>query len=134
MSRFRSGTKISPLLRGSLVMVAVVAVGCPDHRLAGAAKIIDGDTLEVEGRRIQLRGIDAPEGDDLCESERGVSWPCGREAADALRAFVAGRRVTCDDARLDDEGTLWGTCTVAEEDLAAWLVFEGWARADRQQS
>jgi endonuclease YncB( thermonuclease family) len=37
--------------------------------LAGQASIIDGDTLEIHGRRIRLWGIDAPESSQLCRGE-----------------------------------------------------------------
>ena len=39
----------------------VVSTPVAAQDLTGAARIIDGDTLEVAGERIRIYGIDAPE-------------------------------------------------------------------------
>ncbi len=58
--------------------------------VAGTASVIDGDTIEVHGQRIRLHGIDAPESRQLCRLD-GKSWPCGRDAANALADKIAHR-------------------------------------------
>lgn len=38
-----------------------------DHQIiSGQARVIDGDTLDIEGARVRLFGIDAVEKDQLC--------------------------------------------------------------------
>ena len=46
--------------------------------LAGQASVIDGDTLEIHGTRIRLRGIDAPESDQLCRNGGREHYRCGQ--------------------------------------------------------
>ena len=42
--------------------------------ITGQPRVIDGDTLEIQGQRIRLHGIDAPEGKQLC-------WLCQSKSA-----------------------------------------------------
>jgi endonuclease YncB( thermonuclease family) len=46
--------------------------------LAGQARIIDGDTLEIHGTRIRLWAIDAPESDQLCRNQDSEHYRCGQ--------------------------------------------------------
>ncbi len=52
--------------------------------IAGPARVIDGDTIEIASQRIRLHGIDAPEGRQTCRRD-AVTWLCGAESARALR-------------------------------------------------
>ena len=92
----------------------------------GRASVVDGDTIEIQGERIRLWGIDAPESSQLCH--RGHSaWRCGQEAALALADHIGQRNVSCVEKERDRYGRMVATCSVADSNLSEWLVRNGWA-------
>ena len=56
--------------------------------VAGVGRVVDGDTLRLEGRTYRLWGIDAPELIQVCQRD-GQAYACGREAAAYLRMLLA---------------------------------------------
>jgi endonuclease YncB( thermonuclease family) len=70
----------------AVLVGATSASAQPAHR-HGQAHSLDGDTLVVDGHRIRLYGIDAPETGQLCSD----GWPAGVEAPSSPRS-AAGRR------------------------------------------
>ena len=68
--------------------------------ITGPARVIDGDSLEIQGERIRLHGIDAPENRQLCRLD-GKPWQCGRDATDALASKIGNQRVTCQELDRD---------------------------------
>ena len=107
--------------------------GAQGSEITGRARIVDGDTLEVRGRRIRLHGIDAPEAAQSCRS-KGRRWPCGREATQALSRRIASRTVTCEERDRDRYGRIVALCRAGDEDVNAWMVTRGWAFAYRRYS
>ena len=56
-------------------------------------RVIDGDTIDVDGRRHRLHGIDAPEMHQTCAD----GFPAGIEATKYLRQLINGSNdVKCD--------------------------------------
>ena len=97
--------------------------------LSGRARVIDGDTLEIDGRHIRLEGLDAPEMGQTCGRRLIGSWKCGSAAADRLAAFVAKRAVNCESRGNDKYGRMLGICFVDGNDINAQMVREGYAWA-----
>ncbi|CAO4179959.1 thermonuclease family protein [Methylorubrum extorquens] len=95
--------------------------------VSGPAKVIDGATLDLGGRRLRLYGMDAPDLDQTCSDGHERDYSCGRAAAAALTARIGGESVTCELSGAD--GT--ALCRRDGEDLAAWMVANGYAIADR---
>ncbi|MEX1167638.1 MAG: thermonuclease family protein [Hydrogenophaga sp.] len=85
--------------------------------------IFDGDTLWVlpEGggrsRKMRLEGIDAPE---ICQ-------PGGVAARDALRKRFGGKMVTVRGQTRDTYGRPLVVLEAGGEDVAEWMVQQGWA-------
>ncbi len=113
-----------------LAAVATPAVAA-EQLVTGRASVVDGDTIELQGERIRLAAIDAPEARQSCERDGGT-WPCGRRAAFALADLVGARTVTCRWRERDRYRRAVATCTVGGVDLGGWLVEQGWALAYRR--
>lgn len=102
--------------------------------LVGKADIVDGDTIEISGRRIDLFGIDAPENDQLCAAA-GRKWSCGQNATFGLSAIVERQWVHCRIVTTDADGRIAAICRLAGAngpDINAAMVRQGWAVADRR--
>lgn len=96
---------------------------------SGPVRVVDGDTLDLDGARIRLHGIDAPERAQRCTAAAGRAWPCGREATLALTRMVAGRRPLCTERDRDGYGRSVAVCTVDGRDINRAMVAAGWAVA-----
>lgn len=91
-------------------------------------KVLDGDSVELNGRRLRLLGIDAPEYVQTC-TKAGRTWPCGRESRVALRRLVGDKTVRCTSSGLDRYDRWLATCYVGDVNLNLRLVELGWAIA-----
>jgi endonuclease YncB( thermonuclease family) len=120
--------------RLSIAMMVSVVVGfgstpapAGDELLSGPARVADGDTIEINARRIRLEGIDAPETDQVCLDAKGQHWTCGITARNSLLSHIAGRIVSCTAHGEDRYRRMLATCSVDGENLNAFMVQEGLA-------
>lgn len=97
--------------------------------LYSPAKVINGDTLQIQGRYFKLYGIDAPESSQTCADRTGRSYNCGRQAALWLRGWLGDNTLECRIMQQDAKGNMVGTCSLGQYDLGAALVNAGWAVA-----
>ena len=123
-------------MRASVILAFLLLLASPlvAGEVTGLARVVDGDSLRIEGRDIRLFGIDAPEYDQTCISEAGVTWACGQEVTEMLRKAVSGQRLRCDLRGKDCFGRDLAICHLGRVNLNAWLVEEGWAFAFRKYS
>ncbi|AWN38000.1 thermonuclease family protein [Methylobacterium radiodurans] len=100
--------------------------------VTGHPTVIDGDTIDVRGRRIDLYGIDAPEAAQTCETASGTPYRCGQAAAAALRQQIGSAAVTCEPQGPAAKERLTALCRAGSTDLSAWMVGHGHALALRE--
>ena len=104
------------------LVFAAIAFAAPSfvraNELSGIARVLDGDTIAINERRIRLYGIDAPETDQACLDAKGERWNCGIAARDGLSSHVAGRIVTCEVLGKD-----WHRRTLA-------VLLNGWRKPE----
>lgn len=97
--------------------------------LYSRAKVVNGDTLQIQGRYFKLYGIDAPESTQTCADRTGRSYNCGKQAALWLRGWLADNTLECRIMQQDAKGNMVGTCSLGQYDIGAALVNAGWAVA-----
>jgi endonuclease YncB( thermonuclease family) len=131
---------------------AIVPAAARADELNGPAEVIDGNSLAIGGRAVRLFGIDAPDEDQTCR-RGGAAWRCGQEAGWALAAKIELHWVLCDTqppaarapgiaAGPEPAGpdtpspAVRAVCYIDGRriDLAAWMVEQGWALADRRSA
>ena len=113
------------------LLAALLALGMPavsaraedTAYIARVSYIFDGDTLWVlpvdggRSRKLRLEGIDAPE---ICQSG-------GVASRDALRERLSGQTVTVQEHERDTYGRPLVDLKLGSEDVATWMVRQGWA-------
>lgn len=115
----------------AMALLASSAQALDTRPIAGQASVIDGDTIEIHGKRIRLFGIDAPEDGQLCDDARGKAYRCGQRAALALSDKIGRQTVSCEPRDIDRYKRVVAVCRIGATDLNGWLVFEGLAIAYR---
>lgn len=116
------------------VIIAAVGTGTSDavhaqsETIAGKARVIDGDTIDIGTTRIRLWGIDAPEGRQQCKFG-DKPYLCGSKASSQLAALIGAREVECQGKTRDRYKRIVAVCRIGQQDLGAEMVRLGWALA-----
>ena len=61
----------------------------------GNARIIDGDSIEINNEKIRFLGIDAFEKKQECFRKDGTKYKCGEAAILNLTTIISGQPVSC---------------------------------------
>ena len=96
-------------------------------------KIIDGDTIHLDGEKIRFTGIDTPELKQTCVNA-GVKDNCGITAKQILIDKIGDNIVECISEGKDQYKRILAECFVNNESLSSYLVRNGYAFAYRRYS
>jgi|TARA_B100000767_G_scaffold35709_1_gene30273 endonuclease YncB( thermonuclease family) len=96
-------------------------------------KIVDGDTIHLDGEKIRFTGIDTPELNQTCIKEEVIKL-CGVTAKKILIEKIGGNKVECIREGKDQYKRTLAECFVDNESLSSYLVRSGYAFAYRKYS
>ncbi len=96
-------------------------------------KIIDGDTIHLDGEKIRFTGIDTPELSQEC-SKNNETILCGVEARNLLIKKIGKNEVKCVREGKDQYKRTLAECFVNNLSLSSYLVRKGYAFAYRKYS
>ena len=96
-------------------------------------KIIDGDTIHLNGEKIRFTGIDTPELKQTCTKNNEVIY-CGIKARKLLVEKIGKNKVQCVREGKDQYKRTLAECFVNKVSLSSYLVRNGYAFAYRKYS
>ena len=99
----------------------------------GKAKVIDGDTIQINKNKIRLHAIDAPETNQTCK-KNSKNWNCGVESTNFLKELIDNNKIECITKGKDRYNRFIGVCYKDNLDLNSAMVLNGWAIAYRYYS
>ena len=100
---------------------------------ANNLKIIDGDTIILNGEKIRFSGIDTPELKQTCLKD-DQEVPCGMTAKRLLAEKISNATIECISEGKDTYKRTLAECFVNGESLSKFLVRSGYAFAYRKYS
>jgi len=104
-----------------------------DQVKAQDLRVVDGDTIHLNGEKIRFTGIDTPELKQTCIKE-GVIEPCGVTAKEFLIEKIDNNKVNCISEGKDQYKRTLAECFVNGESLSSYLVRSGYGFAYRRYS
>jgi len=96
-------------------------------------KVIDGDTIHLNGEKIRFSGIDTPELKQTCSKNNEIIF-CGIEAKKLLVDKIASNEINCISEGKDQYKRTLAECFVNDLSLSSYLVKNGYAFAYRKYS
>ena len=96
-------------------------------------KVVDGDTIHLNGEKIRFTGIDSPELKQTCIKEGNKNY-CGIKAKKILIKKIGNKKVKCISEGKDQYKRTLAECFIKDESLSSYLVKSGYAFAYRKYS
>ncbi len=112
------------------------------NKISGYAKVIDGDTIKINSKKIRLYGIDAPEKKQKCKKTYLTisfmsftkDYMCGEVSTKKLIKKINKQKLNCNIFDVDRYKRLIGECFKRNINLNSWMVSNGYALAYRKFS
>ena len=96
-------------------------------------KVIDGDTIHLNGEKIRFIGIDTPEINQKCIKNNEII-ECGIQAKELLIKKIGNNKINCIRKGKDQYKRILAECFVNDLSLSSYLVKSGYAFAYRKYS
>ena len=112
------------------------------NKISGFAKVVDGDTIKINSKKIRLYGIDAPEKKQKCKKTYLTisfmsftkDYMCGDVSTEKLIKKINKQKLNCNILDVDRYKRLIGECFKRNINLNSWMVSNGYAVAYRKYS
>ena len=112
------------------------------NKITGFAKVVDGDTIKINSKKIRLYGIDAPEKKQKCKKTYLTisfmsftkDYMCGELSTQKLIKKINKQKLNCNILDVDRYKRLIGECFKRNINLNSWMVSNGYAVAYRKYS
>ena len=112
------------------------------NKISGFAKVVDGDTIKINSKKIRLYGIDAPEKKQKCKKTYLTisfmsftkDYMCGEVSTQKLIKKINKHKLNCNIIDVDRYKRLIGECFKRNINLNSWMVSNGYAVAYRKYS
>ena len=135
---------LKKILFSLLILFTLSTISISSEKvILGKAKVIDGDTIKINKKKIRLFGIDAPENKQICKKiylsffifNFQKDYKCGEKSTLALFKKLKDKRVKCVLKESKDKYKRnIGICYVKNQDINKWLVKNGYALAYKRYS
>ena len=116
-----------------LIGIIVLSLLCSGIASAKSLRVIDGDTIILNGEKIRFSGIDTPELKQTC-LKGNEEVGCGMFAKILLIKKIGNNTPTCIGKKKDFYKRTLAECFVKGESLSKFLVRSGYAFAYRKYS
>ena len=116
-----------------IITLFITFLTLPNISFADNLKIVDGDTIVLNGEKIRFSGIDTPELKQTCmQGDQEIG--CGMSAKMLLAEKIGNATVECISEGKDTYKRTLAECFVNGESLSKFLVRSGYAFAYRKYS
>ena len=114
-------------------LIIIVSLWSCNISLANNLKIVDGDTIVLNGEKIRFSGIDTPELKQTCLHNNEIV-DCGMSAKILLIKKIGNKTPECISEGKDVYNRTLAECFINGKSLSKFLVRSGYAFAYRKYS